>query len=134
MDGPRFDVWTKALTASATRRRVVRQWGAAVVGAALALRGRTEPAVAADETEQCRARCARMTPPGSRRKSCVRACRQCDADFERICLEPTGAVCCPPGHVCCQDCGTPFDRRCGKPDSRTPECCAGTARGGRGAG
>jgi hypothetical protein len=139
MDGHQFDAWTKALTTHASRRRVVRYGAAALLGFLATGRRRS---VSADgdeigrtafgdddegEAARCSARCGRLTPPGPLRRACRLACRRCDADFDRICLEVTGAVCCPLGQVCCQDCGTPFDRRCGIPDPRAPECCARTA-------
>ena len=74
--------------------------GASGWALAVLMRGRV---VAADGV--CRELCSQPVFEGSLRAVCRRACRECGADFNRIC-EPTKArlVCCPNGEVCCQDC------------------------------
>ena len=118
MDGTRFDNLAKKF---ATRRRVLKGLGAAVAGAGVAATGPGR--TLAQGGSECVAFCAQQAGPGSgaRFSQCKRACRQCEADVDRICFIEGRFVCCGENQCCGFELGI-YETTCCNPASGTCFC------------
>ncbi len=104
MESERFDAFTRAMVSGATRRRFLRGLGGGVASAVALSFGRDADAA----PNSCSVGCAGLKGP--QKAACGQACRACDGDFERVCVEygpfgPTAFTCCAEGDVCSFDTG-----------------------------
>jgi len=104
MDSERFDSITRALVSEGSRRGFLRGLGGAAA-AALALRSGRDAAAAPN---RCAVACSDLKGP--QKAACGQACRECDGDFNRVCIGygpfgPASFACCAEGDFCSFDTG-----------------------------
>ena len=129
----RLDELSKLLARSVLRRESLRGIGAALAGTVLSTWGLGTAWAA--RPDRCTAFC-RSCPTRKRRNQCVKACRSCNGNTNRLCGSCGNFTCCSAGTVCCNGTCTSMNsdpHNCGACGiicaGQTPYCNQGTCVG-----
>jgi hypothetical protein len=118
-----FDDLSKALASGVSRRDALRMLGGSLLGAGLLAIGRGTAKAA---PSPCAILCGKTAfTSGPAHAQCLQACRECGEDVTRVCISPTGAVCCGQGQGCFFNCNTGAPACCAE-STNCPGSCAGT--------